>query len=888
MPKKLTLFVVSHFHWDREWFWSFEQYRIRLVKAMDHLLSVLDTVPDFKSFTLDGQTIVLDDYLEIRPDAKEKIRRYVKEGRILIGPMYSGSDDFLPSSESIVRNFLLGRIQGEEFGGIMSVGYFADVGGGHLAQMPQILRGFGIDSLFVGRGLTVGAKVPEEADVYQSRFKSEFIWEAPDGSSVLAVHMPAYIIDSQGRRRILHYCNAMELPSDLEKLLPRLEMLKKALVPIAATSNILLMNGCDRVKAQPELPETIRRANEKLEGSELMQGSIPEYIKRVRAEAKDLPVRRGESFQRIGAGTSSHIYLKQRNAHVQMLVERWVEPFSVFAWTLGNPYPKELIWQAWKYLLQNHAHDSIWGTCIDTVNEEMMCRFKRAEEIAEDVAGESLQYIAERVNTKGRFNLVLFNPLSWPVTAVVTTKINLSEDMSVSYLLVEDVKGETVPSQVHAQRKTRRCTARYWREPDGIVEFSNVNEVEFSFLAENVPPCGYRAYSVEPTDTEPSLHTSLVADKDTLENEFVKVAVNANGTLNVEDKTTGALYRDLNLFEDSGDAGSGWYYRRPKEDAVFTSRDVKAHISLVESGPVRGTLKIDFSMMLPISLSEDVTARSRELTTCDLTTYVRVYPKVSRIDILTDFNNMAEDHRLRVVFPTKVQSKYYYAEGHYQILERDVRPQPEPEAFRSFVDVNDGSRGMAIITKGLHECEVYDDGGLVLTLTLLRAVLGHRGELEPDLTRGAQCLGIRSFEYALLLHKGNWKFALVHRQTQEYNVPLRTAQTGGHVGSLPSEMSFLSIKPEDLAPSAIKKAEEGDAMIIRFYNVNNDEVNGRIKLYKPSKEAAFTNLNEEKLPVPLAMDEEGCSMKVGGAKIVTIRLALSDVGVDALHYYELK
>lgn len=137
--------VVPHTHWDREWYLAFEQFRIRLVEMIDHLLKVLDKEPELR-FMLDGQTVVLEDYLEIRPENKARLKKYIKEGKLLIGPWHVLPDECLVSGEALVRNLLLGHRIPQEFGRVMKVGYLPDIFG-HIAQMPQILRGFEIDNL---------------------------------------------------------------------------------------------------------------------------------------------------------------------------------------------------------------------------------------------------------------------------------------------------------------------------------------------------------------------------------------------------------------------------------------------------------------------------------------------------------------------------------------------------------------------------------------------------------------------------------------------------------------------------------------------------------------------------------------------------------------------
>ena len=175
---KWKIHIVSHTHWDREWYLPFQIFRARLVKMIDSLLNILSKEADFRYFTLDGQTIVLEDYLEIRPDKAEELKKRIKEGRILIGPWYILPDEFLVSGESLIRNLILGDKIARKFGRVMRIGYMPDTFG-HIEEMPQIRRGFEIDNFVFWRGYTADEKR-----------RSEFIWRAKDGSEVIAVNLP--------------------------------------------------------------------------------------------------------------------------------------------------------------------------------------------------------------------------------------------------------------------------------------------------------------------------------------------------------------------------------------------------------------------------------------------------------------------------------------------------------------------------------------------------------------------------------------------------------------------------------------------------------------------------------------------------------------------------
>src|SRR5436305_8084351 len=241
MGDQLNIILVPHTHWDREWYQTFQQFRIRLVHTIDTLLDILDRDDKFSHFMLDGQTIVLDDYLEVQPEQEERLKGHIRAGRIQVGPWYLQPDEFLVSGESLVRNLQIGLQRAAEFGETMRVGYVPDCFG-HIAQLPQILQGFGIDNAVFWRG--VGPEAHH----------SEFYWTAPDGTSVLVIHLA----DALG------YSNAVMMPLTAEDFVTRVELLTAPLLAKATSNTLLFMNGDDHLEPQDGLPEVIESANKLL------------------------------------------------------------------------------------------------------------------------------------------------------------------------------------------------------------------------------------------------------------------------------------------------------------------------------------------------------------------------------------------------------------------------------------------------------------------------------------------------------------------------------------------------------------------------------------------------------------------------------------------------
>jgi alpha-mannosidase len=306
-----TLHLVSHTHWDREWYLTFQQFRLKLVHLIDGLLDILEHDKSYEHFMLDGQTIVLDDYLLMRPEREADLRKYIRKGRILVGPWHILPDEFLVSPEATIRNLLQGERTCRKFGPKMMVGYIPDPFG-HIGQMPQILRGFGIETACVQRGL--------------SDQPCEFWWESPDGSRLFM----AYLRDGYG--------NAALLPaSEPERFTALVRQVRDNLAPHSAADHLLLMYGTDHMEPPPETSRAISAARGKLDGDKLIHSTLPAYLRAVQTSVNrnQLPVVKGElrdskRSHLLPGVLSTRMWIKQRNRACETLMEKWAEPFSTF------------------------------------------------------------------------------------------------------------------------------------------------------------------------------------------------------------------------------------------------------------------------------------------------------------------------------------------------------------------------------------------------------------------------------------------------------------------------------------------------------------------------------------------------------------------------------
>jgi alpha-mannosidase len=870
-----TYHLVSHTHWDREWYLSFEQFRAMLVHMVDDLLDLLARDPEYKCFTLDGQTIVLEDYLAIKPERAEEIRRLVAQGRLLIGPWHILPDEFLVSGEATIRNLLFGRRISQPFGTEMKVGYIPD-SFGHIAMMPAILKGFDIDNAVLYRGF--GGE-PEQKT-------SEYWWKAPDGTRCLMIHLFRHGYSAG----YFH----QETP---EQILQRFGEIKNELDSRATTSQRLLMNGGDHHWPDPKLPQTLDLLRSSFEG-DFLHSTLPAYLAAVKSEVNGLPEVAGElrfgyryAFVVLSGVYSSRIYLKQENWKCQTLLERYVEPLNVFAMTKGMRSQTPLIRQAWKNLLQNHPHDSICGCSIDSVHREMMTRFKAVKEIGGAVMETCLNHVIPYDDLAYRDDryVFFFNPSPFARSEVAEAQINfylqdivvgLNPDVKVapklpptSGFVLLDGEGKEVPYQIIRREEGYDITYSQYNYP------KQSYADKFSVLVDirDVPPVGFKGLVIKKTERFPKYASALKTGANFIENDYLRIEANVRGEVTLKDKTTGRKYTKLNVFEDSGDVGDEYNYSYPLKDQWRYSNKGNARIKLVENGPLRAALQVKLSMSIPEAATSDKKARSTKRVKIPITTTLYLTPYSRAVEIETTVVNNAKDHRFRVLFPSGIKTDTVYADSQFCIVKRQQKAYDLKEftiehpakvaPMQRFMTVKDDARALTLLSYGLPEYELKLDGKGTLALTLLRCVGLLAGEnliTRPGGKSGwhnetpeAQCLGTHTFKYAIFPHRAEEFETMesINEQCEKFHYPLLAVRRK-NAEELKLEDSLLSLSPKTVALSAIKESEDAKAAIVRWWNPRLHEISADLKLNAAVKSVALAKLNEDKVSMlPVAQNQ---------------------------------
>ncbi len=898
-----------------------------LIEMMDGLLNILDNYPDYRSYLLDSQSVPVEDYLEARPENRDRVIKHVSAGRLMIGPWYTDPEGFSVNGESMVRNLTYGHRVSKGFGKVMKVGH-TPFGYGQNSQMPQIYQGFGIDTMLFYHGVS------------HDEVENEWIFEGADGSRVLgsqmssyarynayhALYRPALYNDKIDDRSYtwdrgglpFHLCRKdpamrQHLLLDVQKgwneelLIEELKILKDTEVGVSTTRHLAFMMGHDSSVADELELKIMEVAKRIFPDIEVRHSTMEEMMDAIKSEVEwdKLTVLKGErrtpklmpvTLHMFSDVLSSRSRMKTLNTKAEYLLQRRAEPLSVLAAQLGEEYPATLLDLAWKGLLRCHAHDSIAGSGVDDIEQDMMYRLRQVVNLSDGLVRTALGNIQKRIDnndaTKDDVLFTVFNATPQARTETVSAIVDIPNMARSGEFALCDVDGNPVPTQLLTRKPHTAIVNHAGDAPANMP----TEQFQIHFEAKDVPAMGYTSFKLD--RKQRFARGGLLTATNTLENDFLKVKVQTDGTLSITHKETGVTYDDLNYYLDNGEAGHAWMHHNPGVDRVVDSRAFSTSIAMEEDGALLSRFRIDCHMEVPARLEENggdpwqrldgvgsVSSRSEQTLPMTITTWVTLRKHAKHIEITTRFNNQAKHHRLRAIFPTRIPGNTCHAESQFDVVERETVFSPDNPwcgaksvtfPMQRFVDVSDGKAGMAIINKGLREYEVMQDDDRAIAMTLMRAYevslcpVSKCWEQLPEMEL-AQCVGQHEFTYRIYPHAGDYVQGEVFGEADALTVPLETAQAGPHGGDLPKKKSFFEIQPANLALSAYKQSEDKSGWVMRLFNPTSDMLNGVLTFAQAPKTAELVTL-EECNPEALTISGSSIQLNVAPKKIVNVKV----------------
>ncbi len=923
-PDKRQAFIVSHTHWDREWYLPFNRFRVNLVETVGKVLDRLESDPDFTHFLLDGQTCVLEDYLAAVPGDTQRVRNLVRRGALASGPWYILPDEFLVSGEATVRNLILGRRTGAAWGPVQKVGYMPD-SFGHVAQLPQILRLAGLDSFVFTRGL--GDEAPGLGWLFR--------WQAPDETEVLAVNQCEGYCNAGalGYRELWHAHTRRRV--DPEAAVQKIAELLEKMDARPGADPILLNNGCDHFPPQPLLAEILAALRARWPEMDFQQTGLKRFIAAVDQAA--LPRWQGELLggrdHPILSGVwSARMYLKQQNEACQNLLTRQVEPLCALVCKLhGHRWPGGLLDQAWRELLRNHPHDSICGCSTDAVHKDMETRFAAVLQTGEQILSRRLEGVAPLFGSTPEQDrqvvVTVANTLPRPRDEVVERLLVLPADLvdpdQGVHLL--DPQGRVVPCSILEHHHVERFWGVDYRDQPfcadqldmldtflhrfgdrilGGPEQADTHDLFLliRFRAESLPALGLSHFRLMPgkapaaaSANHPPVEAHMEDGSAILMNERLKVRLHADGTFDLRDMATGHVFSGLNLLEDSADRGDEYDHCPAESGLTVFSAGAEGKVRLLDCDPLLARAEATFRFDLPRSLERDRRSRHPRTTPCDVTVRLTLAAGCPRVDVETSINNRAFDHRLRVWFPTGLRTGQVFSDGHFMVNQRPLQrtggddwvqpapatwPQQDWSALLEDVPTLTARQGLAVFNRGLPEFQTWTDpgsGGAVFALTLLRCVdwlsrddLPTRNNINagPTLhTPDAQCIGRQLFRYAVAPFREDVLEGDLPGRSRRYRAEVLTRQSVAEF-TVDAEgpaagASLLAQTDPRVEITAIRCTGRAEHLEVRLVNLSDDDVTEVLNFGVPVVDAEKTSF----LGGPLALENDPVFVSDGGRKI---------------------
>jgi len=945
MPlSRITL--VAHTHWDREWYEPFETFRAQLVEVLDEAIDLLERDPRLV-FTLDGQVALVDDYLAIRPEAEPRLKALVGAGRLHIGPFYTQPDSLLVDGEALLRNLALGLRRGDALGGALRVGYLPDPFG-HAAQLPQLFRRCGIDGAVLWRG--VGPDRPPHA----------FRWAAPDGSEVTAL----WLQDGYASGRRLP-SDPAGFADAVERALARLadwagEL--PILVPIG-DDHVRLPAWLPEAAAalaarRPDLRVAVGGYHDHLPAV-----GRPAHV--VRGELRSpafAPVLAGVASARAAEKRATAAATAQLLRTAEPLAA-WVAVAAANRKTATSRLER-LLARAWREVILNHAHDSAAGCGSDAAHEDVRGRARWAQQLADAVERQALSMVRVGDGAAAPESRVVAFAAADEAVALVEAEVPRALGAPETLVTVgadgvarpvQALEGAAPPPVFEGELAASElmqylggldpATPLFGRFLTGITATPDGPGRVRLDVGLGDAPVAAAALAAEQARVQPLLdeaerfrvvlhsgaHTQrvLVAAGPVAATAFAPVTLTAraeapattpralvealgdrglrlgdlavtvadDGALLVADAALGMGPVRVDPLVDEGDRGDLYHF-----DAVGAPiRAGAAAVRVVEAGPLRGRLRIEHALVVPVGLSPDRRARAAETVRLPAVTEVTLQVGAARVELVTTVENVARDHRLRALVRLPLYAERLDAEHGLAVVARPLDPaahlghgieRAAPTGqHHGFVDVSDGERGAAIVSPGLLEHEVLRDrdaGATTLALTLLRGVGWlSRGDLSvidhavgPMIeTPGAEELGTHRVAWALMLHRGTWQEGAIHVEARRSAAPPRAVvPSGSH--PIPAGRPLVAVAPAGGAVqlAAVYPSETAPgALVVRLVHLGAAPVEVRLETALPIAAAAFIDPVERPLagPAPTREGQRVARVTMAPHEVVTLLLRLA-------------
>jgi len=894
MAKKIA-HCIPHTHWDPFWYFTPQDSMVTFCYNMKEMIRAFEA-QQIEYFFLDGQTVAIDEYLELHPEDIEKVKELVSSKNLVIGPFNSQLDCFISSGESIINNLRLGIRNADVLGGSSKIAYLADPFG-HNYDFPKIFNQMGIYDFIITRG--VGDEYGLGIDFY---FKSN------DGSQVLTHTMLAgygygayaFKEGTLFSKDALDY-NNIDVQLLIDRLLSKTVLKNEFVFPLGFDQNPIMLG----------IKEKIEAYNNKFKDYEFKLTTWEDYLNRVQLVGKDLKTHDGElmsaQYHRIHKSgmNSARADIKTIQDTAERILTFESQPMMAMLDAIGIPYDQAIIDKAWYTLVNTQTHAS--ATHIDDTNANMKNYAKEALSIAIAAKVYLMRLMAVSIKSKdGDMPLVIFNTLPYKRDQILSLKIITKTEYF---------------ELIHHDEKLDYTIVESHKEYAGVVkkDVSQMNEDKYFYRTEilikipNFRGISYKTIFVKEL-SEPV--TKNLVDRDTntkIENDRYCIKVVSDG-IHIIDKRLNKVFKRSIFIEDSGDEGDNYDYSYPDsgkdwilhhhfEDAVCNAYNSDLYSELNISG----------AFLIPKDLSEREEKKKTSILKYKLRLVIRANSSI--IEMKANFNNQAENHRVRLVVSSELSNSHSYAGTQFGYIKRETNPKElqtwrddnwfeEPSTTNpllNHVSAVGDDYVVSVFTKSVKEYDFIGEDYSYIAMTIYRSC-GHVG--LPDLNRrpgrpsglankifetpDSQMIGDIRFEIGIGYYNDydgntimkeytNYATSLIYYQQQNFDktvFPISYFPINPWQSFIPEEYSFVELEETDACFGTMIKAIKKNGYILRIFNSEYHDVrSGQLTIGCVYEALNIVNLLEE---AEIETSENQGILKKGELRNILIKTKLKD------------
>ena len=887
MNKKYDFPIIPHTHWDREWYFTTSRSKIYSLNHFKEIFDVLENNKNFSHFLLDAQLSIIDDYLEFHPYDENRIKKLVTEGKLIIGPWYTQTDQMVISGESIIRNLYYGIERAKDFGAYMKTGYMPD-SFGQSAQMPQLLNGFNIKYNTFKRGL---------GDSHYP--KNEFYWESPDGSRVFNMYLD-------------RYGNFVYFTSEADSLNNLMTKLKEETDRRSLIGTLTLYNGEDQRPVRKNLPEIVEKLNELNPDSNFYISTIDNVMEKAENNGFHYDTVKGEmtsgQFSRVHKSIySTRADLKIKNNKNENLIVNISEPLSSIAYKSGFEYENRVFEQAWKLMAENAAHDSIGMCNSDETNNSIEYRNDTVKSLMDNLNDLKMREIGSAIPEKDIFQFQVYNFLPYRRSGVLKAEIFTP----FTDIEIYDTDGTIYESKVLKSEKIEERIKNKMKSevgfntndnPRWIKENAEIYKTELLIYLKDTLPLGYRTLFMRKKESADKVY-ECNTEVNEIENDLLNIRIQKNGSIIIKDKKNNLEKEGFLIFEDSGDAGDTYDYSEPYSDRILTSENSEIEILETEKNSLLNKIKYSVKMNIPYNLISREQKQDNIQIEFFVTLSLEKNSSLVKVDI--ELENRAIEHRVRVLFRTGIESVESIADQQFGTIRRPVylsevenwrengwNEKPRTiEPMQSFVSLANDHENVSIITDCVREYQITGEKFDTIALTLFRSTpeMG-KAELKdrPGRASGmanwetpdANLLKNLKFNFAISIGKNEYSISKISNISKEYLTPFYYYQAAEfknvdifflmnkpEIQDIPFDFSMFSSENGNCVLSTVKKAEKDDALIIRVYNPDDKKPTDFDIIYHDDiKNTSLVKFDEETVMDNVEFSFDGNKIKINNVK----------------------